>query len=179
MVVVGLTVGLRPGELTGLLWADIDLDAKPPTIAVSGAMKRGPDGRVKRGQVKRSKDGRRTIALPPTAVEALKAHRKRQLEERLAAGSEWKEGGLVFRRKQGPPRPLEGTADMDALLAGANFNASRHVRAHASSYPQAINSARSVKVLVRRVGAGGIEPSTSCASCMRSNRLSYAPWVRL
>jgi integrase len=103
MVVVGLTIGLRPGELTGLQWADIDLDAKPPTIAVSGAMKRGPDGRVKRAQVKRSKDGRRTIALPPTAVEALKAHRKRQLEERLAAGSEGKECGLVFPSQVGTP----------------------------------------------------------------------------
>ena len=103
MVVVGLTVGLRPGELTGLLAADIDLDARPPTITVSGAMKRGPDGRVKRGQVKRSKDGRRTIALPPIAVEALKAHHKRQLEERLAAGSEWIEGGLVFPSQVGTP----------------------------------------------------------------------------
>jgi integrase len=27
MVVVGLAVGLRPGELTGLLWPDLDLDA--------------------------------------------------------------------------------------------------------------------------------------------------------
>ena len=178
MVVVGLTVGLRPGELTGLLWADIDLDAKPPTIAVSGAMKRGPDGRVKRGQVKRSKDGRRTIALPPTAVEALKAHRKRQLEERLAAGSEWKEGGLVFAvASRGPLDPSRVRRTWTRSWR-ARTSTLRGRSVHASSYPQAINSARSVKVLVRRVGAEGIEPSTSCASCMRSNRLSYAPWVR-
>jgi integrase len=243
MVVLGLTVGLRPGELTGLLWADIDLDAKPPTIAVSGAMKRGPDGRVKRGQVKRSKDGRRTIALPPTAVEALKAHRKRQLEERLAAGSEWKEGGLVFPSQAGTPldpsrvrrtftritkragitdatfpyllrhtavsllldggasieevadllgddprtryrhyrhkvRPVADAATrMEALLAGGRTQTLRARSAQADRNPQAINSARPVKVLVRRVGAEGIEPPTSCASCMRSNRLSYAPWA--
>jgi site-specific recombinase XerD len=40
---------------------------------------------------------------PPTAVEALKAHRKRQLQERLAAGFEWKEGGLVFPSHVGTP----------------------------------------------------------------------------
>jgi integrase len=103
MIVIGLAAGLRPGELTGLLWTDVDLDGQPRTITVSGTMKRGPDGRVKRGEVKRSKDGRRTIALPPTAVEALKAHRKRQLEERLAAGSRWTDHGLVFPSQVGTP----------------------------------------------------------------------------
>jgi site-specific recombinase XerD len=66
-------------------------------------MKRGPDGRVKRGAVKKSKDGRRTIAMPPTVVEAMKAHRKRQLEERLAAGSAWKEHRLIFPSQVGTP----------------------------------------------------------------------------
>ncbi len=108
MVVVGLTVGLRPGELTGLLWADIDLDAKPPTIAVSGAMKRGPDGRVKRGQVKRSKDGRRTIALPPprsrpsrpTASGSSRSDSPPALSGRRADSSS--------RRKSGPPSTPRG-----------------------------------------------------------------------
>ncbi len=140
MVVVGLTVGLRPGELTGLLWADIDLDVrKPPTIAVSGAMKRGPDGRGEaRGQVKRSKDGRRTIALPPPRVEALKAHRgKRQLEERLAAGPEWKEGGLVFALASRAPRPLEGTA---AAYGRASWRAAQlHRFAHVARTPAVIH----------------------------------------
>jgi integrase len=102
MIVVGLTAGLRPGELTGLLWADVDLDVRPAPITISGAMKRGPHGRVSRGEVKRSKHGRRTTALPPTAVEALKAHRKRQLEERLA-GSPWSDHRLVFASQAGTP----------------------------------------------------------------------------
>ncbi|MGH9055324.1 MAG: tyrosine-type recombinase/integrase [Acidimicrobiales bacterium] len=103
MIVIGLTAGLRPGELTGLLSTDVDLDGRTKTITISGAMKRLPDGSVRRGEVKQSKDGRHTIALPPTAVEALKAHRKRQLEERLAAGTQWKEQGLVFPSQVGTP----------------------------------------------------------------------------
>lgn len=101
MVVLGLATGLRPGELTGLLWSDTDLDAATPTITVSGAMKRGPDGRVSRGTVKRSRDGLRTMSLPPSVVETLRAHRKRQLEERLAAGPEWRDSGLLFASRVG------------------------------------------------------------------------------
>jgi integrase len=39
---------------------------------------------------------RRTLALPAVCVDALKMHRKRQLEERLKAGDRWVETGLVF-----------------------------------------------------------------------------------
>lgn len=39
---------------------------------------------------------RRTLALPSVCLEALKAHRTRQLEERLKAGPKWKDTGLVF-----------------------------------------------------------------------------------
>jgi integrase len=103
MVIVGLAAGLRPGELTGLLWSDVDLNGTPATLTVSGAMKQGPDGRVSRGDVKRSKNGRRTIALPPRAVKALRSHRSRQLSERLATGSQWAEQDLVMCSKVGTP----------------------------------------------------------------------------
>src|SRR5205085_9115769 len=46
---------------------------------------------------------RRTIALPAVAVAALRRHRSRQLKERLVAGSEWKEHGLVFTSSIGTP----------------------------------------------------------------------------
>src|SRR6516164_5280972 len=44
---------------------------------------------------------RRTITLPVQLVTALKAHRIRQLEERLAAGSRWHDGGFVFASNVG------------------------------------------------------------------------------
>jgi integrase len=46
---------------------------------------------------------RRTIALPALVVKALEAHRKRQLETRLAAGRHWHEHGLVFTSRIGTP----------------------------------------------------------------------------
>jgi len=36
------------------------------------------------------------LPLPIVAAEALKAHRTRQLQERLLAGSRWHDSGLVF-----------------------------------------------------------------------------------
>ena len=103
LVVIGMTLGLRPGELTGLLVSDLDLDSDPPTLTISGAMKRGPDGRVARGDVKRSKAGLRTIALPPIAVEAVRAHRKRLASERLQLGKAWQDHGLLFPSEAGTP----------------------------------------------------------------------------
>ena len=101
MVALGLATGLRPGELTGLLWSDLDLDAEPPTLRVSGTIKRGPDGRVSRGAVKRSKDGLRTLSLPPSVVNALRAHRRRQIEERLGGGPFGRTASLFSRPASG------------------------------------------------------------------------------
>jgi len=103
LVVAGLRVGLRPGELTGLLWEDIDLAAKPPTLAVTGSMRRRPDSSLYRGQVKRSTAGQRVAAIPPALRTALLDHRKRQAAERLAAGKRWHDQGLVFCSDVGTP----------------------------------------------------------------------------
>ena len=46
---------------------------------------------------------RRTITLPEVVATALRKHRTRQLEERLATGSSWRESGLVFTTPIGTP----------------------------------------------------------------------------
>ena len=50
---------------------------------------------------------RRGLALPEAVVRALRAHRSRQLEERLASGAAWQDLGLVFTTYDG--RPLQAT----------------------------------------------------------------------
>ncbi|HVX43622.1 MAG TPA: tyrosine-type recombinase/integrase, partial [Mycobacteriales bacterium] len=108
LVVVGLVAGLRPGELAGLTWPDIDLEGDSPTLTVSGSLKRtpAPDGKgyqLALGAVKRSTNGRRTVELPKVAGEALRAHRARQAAERLQAGPLWEDHGLVFCSEIGTP----------------------------------------------------------------------------
>jgi hypothetical protein len=44
---------------------------------------------------------RRTLALPRKCAEALREHRERQAEDRLAAGPLWKDHGPVFVRLSG------------------------------------------------------------------------------
>jgi integrase len=101
LVVVGLYLALRPGELTGLLWADIALGHA--TLAVTGSIKRRPDNTCFRGDVKRSTAPERTIRIPPVVVQALREHRTRQKAERLAAGPDWEDHGLVFPTTIGTP----------------------------------------------------------------------------
>ena len=47
--------------------------------------------------------GRRTMALDPTTVAALRQHRKRLTEERLAAGPDYADSGLAFTMPGGTP----------------------------------------------------------------------------
>ena len=46
---------------------------------------------------------RRTITIPELLVAALRTHRQRQFEERLAAGARWRDSGLVFTTTVGTP----------------------------------------------------------------------------
>jgi len=45
----------------------------------------------------------RTLKLPRIAIQALREHRKRQAEDRLAAGALWQDHGLVFTSAVGTP----------------------------------------------------------------------------
>jgi len=83
-VVRGPALGLRQGEALGLPWDAVDLDAG--TLRVRQALQR----RAGVGLVivePKSCAGRRTIMLPMPLVEALRAHRLEQFEERLAAAN--------------------------------------------------------------------------------------------
>jgi integrase len=100
-IVVGLTLGLRPGELLGVRWADIDLDGR--TLEVTGSLKR-EGSTLRLGDVKRGiRQSRRRLNLPDPAVDALRAHRAAQRERRMLAGPEWVDHGLVFTSPFGGP----------------------------------------------------------------------------
>jgi site-specific recombinase XerD len=56
---------------------------------------------VRFGGETKTRKSRRRLALPQLAAEALREHRKRQREARLAAGPLWQDNDLVFCREDG------------------------------------------------------------------------------
>jgi integrase len=93
------TTGMRRGELLGLRWEDVDLEAG--VVRVTQARVRAGN-QVVAGEPKTAR-GRRTIALDPTTVAALRQYRKRRTEERLAAGPHYADSGLAFTMPGGTP----------------------------------------------------------------------------
>ena len=99
LYVLAITTGLRRGELLGLRWEDVDLERG--TLRVGRSLVR-EEGRHTVGETK-TRRGRRQVNLTPRTVNALKAHRKRQLEERMRLAETYKDRGLVFSTSVGTP----------------------------------------------------------------------------
>ena len=115
---VALATGMRRGEALGLRWSDVDLEAGQ--LAVRQSLLRA--GSHPTFAEPKSSRSRRTIALPDVAVEALRAQRVRQLQDRLLAGSRWQEHGLVFTSSIGTPvEPSQLTKRLQRLLAAAGL----------------------------------------------------------
>jgi integrase len=123
---IGLSLGLRRGEILGLRWRDIDLDAS--TLRVAQTIQRvrakvaGTAGVLV--SEPKTEQSRRTLVLPAMLVALLRRHRARQAQERLTAGSDWHDalGGLVFTTARGRPiDPHHVQAEFKATLAAANL----------------------------------------------------------
>jgi len=131
LVTVAVSLGLRRGEALGLRWDALDLEGK--LLHVRASLQR-VDKRWYLVEPKSARS-RRTVALPDVAVSALRTHRVRQLEERLAAGSRWRDSGFVFSTRIGTPlEPSNVTKAFKALLGRAGvpqirFHDLRHTAA--------------------------------------------------
>jgi integrase len=117
-----LAVGLRMGEALGLRWADIDLDRRALSVKrILERIGRGSKSTLQFVEPKTSRS-RRTVNLPDAAVKTLRAHRVRQLEERLAAGTRWQDQGLIFPTTIGTPiEPHSLHDDFKRILAKAGL----------------------------------------------------------
>src|SRR5690606_27596422 len=103
--ILGLHTGLRPSELLGLPWENVELEQGKLRVA-QALHESGADiwiGRLK------YESPYRTISLGREAVAALKRRRARQLQDKLKAGKDWSppkvekpySGNLVFTTETG------------------------------------------------------------------------------
>jgi integrase len=101
-----ITTGLRPEELYGLRWKDLDLENCRLTVnqvVAKTRRKKGEDvSRYEFGPPKTDKS-RRTIDYPAFVAELLSLERQCVIESRRLAGNRWKEAGLVFPSQVGTP----------------------------------------------------------------------------
>lgn len=93
------TTGMRRGEVLGLRWRDIDLEAARLVVEQTLV---APRYELTFSEPK-TQQGRRSIDLDPETLAVLRAHRRRQAEERLAFGAGYVELELVFRGIDGTP----------------------------------------------------------------------------
>jgi integrase len=154
--VLAAATGARNGELCGLEWADLDLDAgtvrfrQTLTIIDPAVLPDAdPSGRRKElavGPVK-SIASSAILSLPPFAIQALRQHRRQQARWRLACGQPQTiplrrvEPGrppqpvqldLVFRTERGTPvNPNHASRAFARLAASVGLAAHPHLLRHA------------------------------------------------
>jgi integrase len=146
------TTGMRRSELLGLPWRALDLEASPGRLAVVQTVVVVDKQPVIVAEAKTA-TSRRQLALDPYTVATLKAHRARQLEERLAWGPVWVDTGLVFTREDGqvlhPEHVTKRFARLvrDAGLPPITLHGVRHSYATA-----ALAAGEPLKVVSERLG---------------------------
>ena len=102
IAVTALGSGARRGELLALTRGHIDLDKG--TMRIERSLEQTRAGL--KFKTPKTKNGRRTISLPPVAVEALRGHLLRQLEMRMALGQGKPDARtLMFSKLDGSPIP--------------------------------------------------------------------------
>jgi integrase len=156
--VLAAATGARNGEICGLEWADLDLDAgtvrfhqaltiiDPAVLPDADPSASGRRKELAVGPVK-STASRAILTLPPFAIQALRHHRRQQARLRLACGQPQTitlrrvEPGrppqpvqldLVFRTERGTPvNPNHASRAFARLAASVGLAAHPHMLRHA------------------------------------------------
>lgn len=116
--------GLRRGEVAGLRWSDIDLDAR--TLRISSTRLRFGKHLVE--DTPKSRAGRRTLPIPDHLAATLRTTRAIQAADRLALGEDYEASGYVVVDEGGAAlSPHALTSRWARMLKAAGV---RHIRFH-------------------------------------------------
>lgn len=100
LYLLAVTTGMRRGEMLGLRWEDLDLEADTLKVSRSLDTYYGP---AQENAPKRAAS-RRPAKLPTPAVDALRRHHAAQVANQERLGPLWQESGYVFTTTKGTPQ---------------------------------------------------------------------------
>lgn len=117
---LALSTGLRLGELLALRWAEVKLD--DAALHVTATLQQRTSKAAPAFTEPKTGKSRRQVLLTAPAVDSLRRHRARQVEERLKLGSAWEDHDLVFPNSVGSPQEASIVRrSFQALLARAGL----------------------------------------------------------
>jgi integrase len=126
--------GLRRGELLGLRWRDVNLEAgvvhvRQTLVRVGNHDAPASDRKTRLiFQEPKTEQSRRTIPIPAAIIDQLKRHKARQAQEKFLMGEAYEDHGLVFCQANGQPiDPRNFTRHFERLLQRAELP---HIRFH-------------------------------------------------
>jgi integrase len=144
-----LTTGMRRGEALGQKWGDVDLDAG--RLAVRRTLV-AVGGKATWSEPKTAASCR-VVSLDPGTIAALRDHRRRQLEERMAVGGGYRDEGLVFATVAGEPLHPDYVSNVfDRLVKASGV---RRIRLHDLRHTAAtvmLERGVPLKVVTERLG---------------------------
>jgi integrase len=145
-----ITTGMRRGEILGLRWSDVDLDAGTVTIRST----RIRYGTTVDTSTPKTSSGNRTIALGPAVAASLRAWRKMQTEDRLLMGEGWQnDADLVVTLADGTaPNPESFSNLFKKLAKRAGLRPIRLHDLRHSYATAALAGGTPVKVVSQRLG---------------------------
>jgi len=152
---LALFTGMRRSELLALRWCDVDL--LMGQISVSRSLHHLHDKSLIFRAPKTAK-GRRTIALPPSAILVLKEHREKQAQIRLILGTRLEESDLVFSLPGG--RPLLPDTVSHAWTRLAQCSGMKGIRLHDARHSHAslmLKQGIHPKIVQERLGHASIQ----------------------
>jgi len=142
------STGMRRGEILGLRWSDVDTDKRIVVVRHTIVLVKGhPHEDTPKNHEAR------TIDIDAATAAALRSHRTRQAQDRLAWGPDYTDSGLVFRREDGTGiHPDRFSQRFDALVAKSSV---RRIVLHDLRHTHAtllLKAGVPVKVVSERLG---------------------------